>query len=126
MTLLLDAGAFLAVERGDREVAALIKRELRSGRVPATHGGVVGQVWRSDRGRQANLARLLAGTEVAFLDETLGRRAGVVLGRAHGSDVIDAALVVLARDGDEILTSDPDDLRVLAEAAALHVDLVAV
>jgi len=126
MTLLLDAGAFLAVERGDRGVAALIKRELRAGRVPATHGGIVGQVWRSDRGRQANLARLLAGTEVAFLDETLGRRAGVLLGRAHQSDVIDAALVVLARDGDEILTSDPDDLRILAEVADLHLELVAV
>jgi hypothetical protein len=42
------------------------------------------------------------------------------------SDVVDAALVLLAADGDEILTSDPADLRPLAAAAGVHVDLVPV
>jgi hypothetical protein len=32
----------------------------------------------------------------------------------------------LATDGDDILTSDPDDLRVLAEAAGIHIDLIPV
>jgi hypothetical protein len=68
----------------------------------------------------------LAGVDVAPLDDRLGRRAGVLLGRAGGSDVVDAALVLLAADGDEILTSDPDDLRPLAVAAGVHVDLVPV
>jgi hypothetical protein len=45
--------------------------------------------------------------EVAALDEELGRQAGVLLGRSRRSDVIDAALLLLARDGDEVLTSDP-------------------
>jgi hypothetical protein len=40
---------------------------------PLTHGGVVGQVWRGGTGRQAPLARLLPGIEVAALDATLGR-----------------------------------------------------
>ena len=44
--LVLDAGAFVAVERGDRDVVALIKRERLAGRVPVSHGGVVAQVWR--------------------------------------------------------------------------------
>lgn len=44
-----------------------------------------------------------------------------MLGR---SDAIDAAVVCLARDGDDILTSDPDDLRDLAQAADLHVELI--
>jgi len=40
--------------------------------------------------------------------------------------VVDAAVVCLAGDGDDILTSDPADLRTLAEAAGVHVELVAV
>ncbi len=45
-----DAGAFVAVERGDRDVVALIKRERLAGRVPVSHGGVVAQVWRGGPG----------------------------------------------------------------------------
>jgi hypothetical protein len=124
--LVLDAGAFLAVERADRTVIALLKRELLSRRVPVTHGGVLAQVWRGGAGRQANLASLLAGVEVVPLDDQLGRRAGVLLGRAHRADAIDAAVVLLAVDGDTILTSDPKDLGPLAAAALVHVDIVPV
>src|SRR5207248_1440170 len=63
VSLVLDAGALVALERSDRDVIALVKRELLAGRVPATHGGVVGQVWRGGTGRQANLARVLPGVE---------------------------------------------------------------
>ncbi len=126
MSLVLDAGALLAVERSDRETIALLKQELLAHRVPRTHGGVVGQVWRGGTGRQANLARLLPSLAVDALDEAMGRRAGELLGRARRSDVIDAAVVLLAADGDLILTSDAGDLRPLAAAAGLHVDLVSV
>jgi predicted RNase H-like nuclease len=60
------------------------------------------------------------------LDATLGRRAGVLLGLARADDVIDAALVLLAEDGDSILTSDPDHLEPLADADGLHVDIVPI
>jgi hypothetical protein len=126
MTLILDAGALLAVERADRDTIALIKQELLARRAPLTHAGVVGQVWRGGSGRQANLARLLPGLEVASLDIALARRSGVLLGRTGMSDVIDAALILLAVDGDFILTSDPDDLQPLAASAGLHVDIVPV
>lgn len=46
MTLVLDAGALVAVERDNRDVVALIKRERLPGRTPVTHGGVVGP-WQS-------------------------------------------------------------------------------
>jgi hypothetical protein len=124
--LVLDAGAFLAVERGDRDVVALVKRERLAGRPPVTSGGVVAQVWRGGRGRQVQVARLLAGTEVAAIDDSLGRRAGMLLARRGQSDAIDASVVCLAADGDDILTSDPGDLRALAEAADIHVDLIPV
>lgn len=126
MSLVLDAGALVAVERGDRDTLALLKAELLAGRAPLTHGGVVGQVWRGGAGRQAHLARLLPAVEIVPLDEALGRRAGVLLGRARTTDVVDAAVVLLAVDGDLILTSDPRDLRALAHAAEVHVDLVPV
>jgi hypothetical protein len=124
--LVLDAGAFVAVERGDRDVVALVKRERLAGRAPLTCGGVVAQVWRGGQGRQVPLARLLAGVEVVPVDDNLGRRAGILLGRSGLSDAIDAAVVCIAADGDDILTSDPGDLVALAEAADIHVELIPV
>jgi len=124
--LILDAGAFVAAERGDRDVVALVKRERLAGRPPVTNGGVVAQVWRGGHGRQAPVARLLAGVEVVPVDDGLGRRAGMLLAVGGGSDAINAAVVCLAEDGDDILTSDPGDLRALAEAAGVHVELIAV
>jgi hypothetical protein len=124
MTLVLDAGAFVAVERADRETMALLKHELIAGRVPVTHAGVVGQVWRGGSGKQAQLARLLAAVEVAAIDEEFGRRVGLLLAASRTRDVIDAAVVLLAEDG--VLTSDARDLKPLAAAAGVHVELVPV
>jgi hypothetical protein len=126
MSLVLDAGAFIAVERADRDVAALIKQELLAGRTPITHGGIVGQVWRGGLGRQAHLTRLMPALEIMPIDESLGRQAGVLLAATRTSDVIDAVLVLLAEDGDLVLTSDPDDLEPLAKVSGVHVDIVPV
>ena len=92
---------------------------------PITHGGVIGQVWRGSS-RQARLAMGLKGVAVRPLDDSLGRRAGELLREARHDDVVDAALVLLASDGDVILTSDNDDISLLAEAADLYVDVVTV
>jgi len=124
--LILDAGALIALERLDPDVMALLKRERLAQRAPLTHGGVIGQVWRGGSGRQANLARLLAGIEVVALDQELGRKVGVLLKRSKASDVVDAAVALLAKDGDEILTSDVRDLLPLVKATAAHVDLIEV
>src|ERR1035438_8484148 len=124
--LVLDAGASVAVERGDRGVVALVKRERLAGRVPVTSGGGVAQVWRGGRGRQVPFARLLAGTDVAAIDDLLGRRAGLLLARSGQPDAIDATVVCLAADGDDILTSDPGARRARAGGADIHVDLIPV
>lgn len=126
MSLILDAGALIALERSDRRIVALLQEEVASSRNPVTHGGVLGQVWRGGSGRQANLARLLPYIDVVSLDISLGRRAGILLGRSQTSDVVDAALVLLAEDGDVLLTSDASDLAPLAEAAGLQIDIVPV
>lgn len=126
MSLLLDAGAFVAVERGDRDIVALVKRERLAGRSPLSHGGIVAQIWRGGAGRQSEVARLLQGVDVKPLDEELGKMAGVLLARSGADDAIDAALVCLATDGDDVLTSDPSDLRALAQAARVHVELIPI
>jgi hypothetical protein len=124
VTLVLDSGAFVALERSDRAMWRRFKAALLAGDVPVTHGGVVGQVWRGRGARQALLARALAGVNVRALDDALGRRAGELLSRTRQSDVVDAALVLLASDGDRIVTSDPDDLGALAAASERHVELL--
>ena len=124
--LILDAGAFVAAERGNREVLALVKHERRLGRTPLTNGGVVAQVWRGGHGKQAPLAQLLASAEIAPVDDQLGKLAGMLLALTGGSDAIHASVVCLARDGDDIVTSDPSDLLELARTAGVHVELIPV
>lgn len=124
MTLVLDSGAFVALERDDRAMWRRLKTAHRSGTPPVTHGGVIAQVWRGGGGRQALLARALATIDVVPLDDDLGRRAGTLLARTGSSDAIDAAVAALAVHGDRIVTSDPSDLSVLVEAGGQRVDVV--
>jgi hypothetical protein len=124
MTLILDAGALLALERNDKAVWQRFESAGLAGFPPVTHGGVVGQAWRAGGPRQARLATALAGTEVLPLDDELGRKAGRLLGKSGTRDVIDAALVLLAEDGDEIITSDPSDLEALLLHTRIDVDVI--
>jgi hypothetical protein len=92
---------------------ALIGQALRQRRSFHIPSGVVGQAWRDGRA-QVLLARFLRTEEVEIvpLDEQLARSCGELCGARETSDVIDASVVILARErNDIILTSDPDDLR---------------
>ncbi len=66
-----------------------------------------------DRGRQVTLERVLRGVDERSLDETAARRIGALLASSRTSDVVDAAVAIVASAGDELLTSDPADLRLL-------------
>jgi hypothetical protein len=111
----LDAGALVAIDRRDRAVGAQL-RVLQQQRVPLrTSAAVVGQVWRDGR-KQANLARVLAGTGIEPLGQDDGRRIGELLARAGSADVVDAHVALLAAPTDVVLTSDPDDIRALLAA----------
>jgi hypothetical protein len=125
VTLLLDAGAFIAAERGDRDMVVRVKSERLAGRTARTHGGVVAQIWRGGP-RQARVARLLGLVEIVALDDPLGRATGLLLGINGTSDVVDAALVSMAQAGDIVLTSDTDDLVALARSASADLEIVAV
>lgn len=123
MSLVLDSAALVALERNERSMWIRLKAAQVDGEVPRTHGGVIGRVWRGGP-RQARLSRALDGVDVRPLDDALGRAAGRLLGAAGLSDVVDAAVVVLAGDGDEVVTADHEDLSQLAAVLGRHIELV--
>lgn len=123
MSLVLDSGALVALERNERPMWVRLKAAQLDGDLPRTHAGVLGQVWRGGP-RQARLSQALGGIDVRPLDEPLGRAAGRLLGAAGLADVIDAGVVLLAVDGDEIVTLDHEDLEQLAATSGRHVELI--
>ena len=123
--LVLDAGALVAVDRGDRPMMARLAVAQQHGLELRSNAMVVAQVWRDRQGRQASLARLLRAVDVRAISHEDGRQAGVLLGEAGTTDPVDATVVLLARPGDRILTSDPDDLTRLASAAGNSAVIVA-
>lgn len=123
--LILDAGALIAFDKGDRMLRARLAAARNARHELTTTSPVVAQVWRGAR-RQALLATLLAAVRIDAPDETRARRAGELLARTGTSDVVDALVVGLARAGDTILTSDPDDLGALVEAAKVSATIVTV
>lgn len=65
-------------------------------------------------------------TEGKPLDAALGRLAGMLLARTKTSNVRDAAVALLARDGDELLTSDIHDPPASIRATGAHVEIIEV
>ncbi|MEZ5410349.1 MAG: hypothetical protein R2761_20125 [Acidimicrobiales bacterium] len=63
-----------------------------------------------DPGRQVALTRALRSVQEDPLDGEAARAIGRLLARTGTADVVDAHVALLARAGDEIITSDPDDL----------------
>lgn len=125
MKVVLDAGALIAIDRGDRLVGAML-RVLQQRRTPAlTSGAVIAQVWREGRA-QARLARLLQGVAVRALGAGDDRRTGELLRVARTDDVIDAHVALALEDGDRLLTSDPEDLERLARARNVAAVIVRV
>jgi predicted nucleic acid-binding protein len=122
--LVLDAGAFIAVERNDRPMLARLRVAQLHGHELRTSAIVIAQVWRSRSGKQAGVARLLKAVDVRSVDEQMGRDAGALLAKARTDDPIDATVVLVARSGDRILTSDPEDISRLATASGKRVAVV--
>lgn len=125
MKVVLDAGAFVAIEKRDRRLGAML-RVLERRRMPLwTSAAVVAQVWRDGR-NQAQLAGILAGVGARPLASGDDRRTGELLGKTRTADVIDAHLALVIDDGDHVITSEPDDLGVLLEARGVAATVVAV
>lgn len=117
----LDAGALIALDRGDRDAWALLTEVHRMGQRPVIPAAVVAQAWRGGP-RQARLAKVLSGSELIVADGPLSRRAGELLGRARTTDVLDALVAMAAQDrpGHEVLTSDPADIHHLLQVLEIR------
>ena len=115
MTLVLDAGGLIAVDRQDRVVGAMLRVAQQETIPVRTSASAIAQVWRNGS-LQANLARVLAGVDTAALDGPTGRLVGELLGRSRTSDVVDGHLGLMVRSGDTVLTSDPKDIKMILNA----------
>jgi len=118
--VVLDAGAFIAVERRSLRAAHRFKL-LWASRVPlVTSAGVMAQVWRGTAA-QAPVAVLLHRTQIIDLTADAARVIGRMLAATGQSDPIDAHVALLARQRDwPVLTSDPDDLHLLDPSLRLE------
>jgi predicted nucleic acid-binding protein len=113
--LILDAGAVIALARGDQRARAYLQRALELDaevRVPVV---VVAETTRGGP-KDATVNRVLAAIgEPTPPTAPTARLAGRLLARARRSDTIDALVAAEAIEagGGYILTGDPDDLRAL-------------
>ncbi len=74
------------------------------------------QSWRGG-GRQALLARLLAGCDIEALDDGQARAVGSLAATAATTDIVDACVVEGAlRRHDLVVSSDETDLHTIAAA----------
>jgi hypothetical protein len=121
---LYDAGALIAIDKNDRRMWARYQVALDDGRDIRVPAVVVGQAWRDSR-RQVRLGRFLVGCHTDPVGLETAKAAGILCGRAGTSDVADATVVVMAAaTGAVIWTSDPGDIRALADESGTSPALV--
>jgi hypothetical protein len=120
-----DAAVLVAADKNERRAWSEHKAPLELGAIPLVPAPVVAQVSRSPR--QAQLRRFLTGCLIVPLGESEAHEAGRLLGMTKMTDVVDAAVVIVAlRNKGVILTSDMDDIERLVMAAGGQVAVVAV
>ncbi len=120
----LDTGALVGFERNDRRVVSIVARAVEQGHPLLVPAGVLAQAWRDGR-RQVRLVRLLGSPicDVVPLGDLAARATGQLCGLSGTADVVDASVVVVARQRSvRVVTSDARDLRRLD----LDLDVVAV
>jgi hypothetical protein len=97
----------------------------RDGVTVVSSAGVVAQVWRDGR-HQANLARVLAGVDIAQLDEVAAKKVGELLKANQTPDIVDAHAALLAGPRDVVLTSDDTDIKALLRVRRVKASIIHV
>jgi hypothetical protein len=123
MGVTYDTGALIAADRGERRMWARHRSLLALREVPTVPAPVVAQSWRGE-GRQALLARLLAGCDIEALDDGQARSVGTLVTRGATADVVNACVVEGAlRRHDLVVSSDEDDLQAIAAAVSRRLEV---
>jgi len=110
--VVFDAGALIALERGESIVRGFVLLAERGLASISTSSAVVAQVWRGGA-RQVRLARFLASDLVDELplDPDASRRVGALAASVGAQDVVDGHVAMIALERDAVVvTSDPDDI----------------
>lgn len=120
MTIVLDAGAVSALAASRQRLRVL--RELGHW-PPVVPAAVLTEALTGDRRRDFHANRLLRLSDVVAVDDLLAREAAALRARAARKkpSAVDAIVVAAAarHRGCIVLTSDPGDLRALAEGSAV-------
>ena len=123
MSTVYDAGVLIAADRNDRQAWADHRVRLEAGIVPITTAPVIAQASRSSR--QAQLRRFLRGCQIMAFSAEQSHEVGALLAKTRTTDVVDAHVVVVAsRTESVVLTSDPEDLEVLALHARPRITVI--
>ena len=128
MTLVLDAGGLSALAEQRARLAEIRRRGLWPAQVPAV---VLVESLTGDHRRDFDVNRLLRACQVRDVDETQAREAARLrsaTGRAGSISAVDAVVVAFAARVSHalVLTTDPGDLRALAEHATSPMSIVAM
>ena len=118
----LDTGALIALERGNRAVGILTDDATRRTETLTVPAGCIAQTWRDPR-RQARLATFLKrpNVDVVAMDAEQARHVGLLLAATGTSDITDGHVAVCAlRLGATVVTSDPEDIRRLGPKLRIH------
>ncbi|MBT6446446.1 MAG: PIN domain nuclease [Acidimicrobiaceae bacterium] len=114
--LTLDTGALIALERGNRVVAAVLQRAIAANADVALPTTVIAQAMR-DPAKQVALNVLMrtSATDIVDLDQPNAVAVGRMLAVSGTSDITDAHVAVTATSRNHtIATNDPGDLAALA------------
>ena len=131
MTIVLDAGALIALDRGDRDTWSRLRTAFQNGDRVRAPAGVIGQA-RRDPNRQVLLSRALKQCDEVPLDGSSARASGRLCGHTDTADVIDASVAITVANsinrGAEVvlLTSDGRDLQTLLSALNANARIVEV
>ena len=110
--VVLDTGALIALDRGDRAITVLIAEARAANATLTVPAGCVAQAWRNPS-RQARLSSFLRLTNVDVIpiDNLQARRIGLLLAATGSTDIVDAHVAICAhRLGQTVVTSDPEDI----------------
>ena len=126
--LVLDAGGLSALAEQRARLHELRRRALWPAQVPAV---VLAEALTGDHRRDFHVNRLLRACQVRDVDESQAREAArlrTATGRAGSISAVDAVVAACATSvpGSVVLTTDPDDLRALAEHASSAMSVVAM
>ena len=118
MNIVLDSGAIIAFERGDKVFTAIVRASRRDRVAIAVPSAVLAETWREASTHPRTSLLIKSVDDIPSLDFERARRVGAILARSETSAVVDGSVVevALARLPSMIVTSDPEDISRLLQS----------